>query len=278
MRNVSDIELMAYVDSELSAKDQQKVEKILATDPSAERRLRAFSMTGREGMALFDKPIGMPIPDRLLMAVQSAPDSKSSAHKVLRGKRWRHQSAWGIGRYQSVRPWYHALAYTCALAAGGGLGWIIHSVHLSQPSANALLAVADGGLRAGSELNRIFDTVPSGQLHSIVSENRRTMVKPVLTFTQKDGGYCRQYELQEVDGPQFDGVACRDGLSQWRVVIHATAPATASLDTRREKLVPAGRRPSVVVSAAMDHLMKGDALSAEVESMLISRRWPLNID
>lgn len=65
---VSEADLHAYVDGQLSARRRAEVEAHLADDPRAARRVDAYRAVDRGVRALFDPMLGEPVPARLLHA------------------------------------------------------------------------------------------------------------------------------------------------------------------------------------------------------------------
>ena len=92
-------------------------------------------------------------------------------------------------------------------------------------------------------------------------------VRPVLSFSNQEGNWCREY-LLSADGRAFRGVACRsDG--QWRTeVLSAVA-----LDGPAGEYRPAGAADADSVASYIHTHAADIPLSLQQESDLIARNW-----
>lgn len=212
----TDEEIMAYVDGALgdhqddSQDDSQddaldpatadRLRRRLATDAALADRVARFAQS-RDALrrAHGDHPTG-PVPAELL-AVLSPP-----AHGA--GK------AGPAGRRPGTRRML-ALAASAALvllAGGYGVGrWHAASV---GPSAVDMQTAIDDARQHGLE------TQPNNQIHAVVLPGGgQARVRPLLTFIDGQGRFCRSYEMTLSAGGDETlarGAACRDQSGDWR--------------------------------------------------------------
>ena len=92
-------------------------------------------------------------------------------------------------------------------------------------------------------------------------------VRPVLSFRDRDGNWCREY-LLSTGGEGSRSVACRQD-SSWNTLIVAAADIPGNATDFR----PASASDTDVIADFMANNAAGIALSASEEAELISRDW-----
>lgn len=270
MDEISDELLMAFRDGELLPEQRQWVVRYIAEHPEVELRLKAFDVTGRELRTLLPNYADEPIPQRILDVLQVAPASSRKSAEPGRGifRRW-------TGYFQSVRDGFHSWQPAVAIAGAGLLvgtaaGWWLHFVPTSV-SGVPFATIDRAGLAASDALRGILDTSTSSHSVPLSASSTSGSATIVLTFADKDGQICRQFELHQADGAAMSGVACRQSEQAWRVQLLAQG-ATGRRPTSRS--APAGMHEAPAsVEAFVTARMSGDALGEEDEARLIARNW-----
>jgi anti-sigma-K factor RskA len=265
MKRLSDELLMAYHDGALPPVDAREVEAALAADAEARARLRALAETDSLVGRAFAKPMRDPLPEALLRAIDDAgPEAKP------RGAARPQSNPTGVS---SSRRFAFAVAASVMLLVGlaGGFGlsrWMAPPEVAFGPTGGSMFAAA-----LDPQIERALETMASGQAVTLQTPDRLNDVRlrPVLTFVDDVGRFCREYELWGLgpDGARATaGVACRDDSGQWRSEVAVAAQALPT-DGFRPASVPSG----AALEAAIDALMVGGPLSLDQERELIGRQW-----
>jgi hypothetical protein len=167
--------------------------------------------------------------------------------------------------------WSPMLGYAATIALGVAAGWLLHATKV--PSAGPQIASQQSatGLRADARLQATLETAASGAETGVAGA-----ITPVLTFRDRAGAYCRQYEMtQGAAATGFKGVACRSSQGQWIVQAHGVAPSvkgggnTGFRPASGAASGPAGG----LVESAVSNMIDGDAFGASEEKQLIGRGW-----
>ena len=267
MSKLTDELLMAYADGELDSAEQRRVELYLAAEPAAGKRLAMFARTGRDLGLLFDQPMHEAIPERLLQAVLG-PGAAAGGYATKTGQRRASIFSAFVDAVLPARAaWQQAFAVVGLVAIGAAAGWSLSNNHDSASSSSPIASLTDGALVAGKAFASILDSTPSGTEASVEKQT----VKPLLSFQNVAGGYCRQYELSNTSGAYFSGVGCRAGTGAWQIEVHTQMGNAAS--SSRPAIAPASGRSSPIVESIVDRMIKGDALGASAERALIESKW-----
>ncbi len=276
MNEMSDEMLMAYVDGQLDAQDRALVEAYLAANPAATERLSAFMRTGRALGELFAAPMNEPVPARLIDAVMGTPPvSKRAAASTGFSDRFRatFDQVFGGPAYGPALA-----AVTCGLAIGVASGWSLTGLFPSTGPVRSWeqsLVVETGpvGLMAGHELRRGLDAAASGTTAKLGGGATAVALKPVMTFRNRAGTACRQFEIETSTGQRASGVGCRQPAGDWRIEILAATEAGRASEKSGGGIAPAGRTTSPAIEATVDNLIQGVALGPDDEANLIALRW-----
>jgi hypothetical protein len=254
MRDISDEVLMAYADDALDTKTRAEVAGRIARDPAVAVRLEAFVVTNKPLARVFAPILDEPIPARILAALDG-PRTSATVH-VLRPKREA-----GAPRDRSDL-WRIA----AALVVGLGGGWGFQTLLAPSATSGAALVVLDKGqMIAQGSLAQVLESGASSQVRS----GDAGSIAVVFTFKTRDGGYCRQYQVNSNEGRAVAGVACRDANGGWPVVVQADA---APMAISAGKIVPAGAE-NPGIDAVVNRLIEADVMSLEQETDLVRRGW-----
>jgi len=274
MHNLTDEQLMAYADGELSAKEAKAVEAVLVRDPDAVKRLEVFKMTRQPLADLFARPSIENIPDRLLDILE--PAGRSPGRQQIKiGSKGRLQElldAWTPGGL-GMSP---AMAFSALMLVSAGGGWLLGRAGIDTHADRASFLALDGGsIQAKGALREALETTPSSRLAAWRgTTGERISFKPVLSFRSIRNGYCRQYEISSADSGSYAGLACRDAQGAWRITMHErTALKAPPEGGAGGGIKPAAGHQTTALDAVVDQLIDGDALGANEENELLRNRW-----
>lgn len=231
--------LSAYLDGELDAAEQQRLEARFASEPALARTL---SELHEQQARLCDTVAGAASADRVPAHIRALlePRGKVVPMTPRRGGYWRSR---GLPR----------LAVAASLVAAIGL--LALPRWQQAPDSAALLTAA-------------LDNLPSqaSGWHPL-DDGRR--IRPVLSFPHQNGQWCREYLLAD-DQEYRRGIACRErDTRQWQTAISvAYQPADESHAYR-----PASARDQDDVAQWMADHAADIALGARAEAALIGRHW-----
>jgi len=236
---------MALVDGQLAPAEVPGLVQELARDPSLVAELQTYLALSRSRIAsAFAAKDEEPVPAWLTETITRGGNSAE------------RQPARQPGFGQSLLRWlqgsYRVPAWSLAAA----------------PAAVVLLAVLAGGLAVPhpgrgeamkTDLSTALEGAASGKDAAV------TTVRPVLTFSSKSAGWCRQVEVRDANRQVSHALACRSEDGKWNVV-SSTPPGPAGF-------APAGADRRKAIDDLATSMMRGDPLSAEAEAALIARRW-----
>jgi surface antigen len=260
--------LMAYADGALDRDMRARVEALLHQDAESRRRVEIFRATGASLAGLFDKAMYEPIPSHLVDFVLEDRGARPSRAKANRLKDF--IGAWVqrlIPRPQGL-SWQLAAASAAALALLAGAGWMLRGTFADDAGGSDLTAMKRGQIFAAGAIRQILDSAPSGREARISGSAQKSAVMRVsLSFKNKDGQYCREYELAATGGGQFTGVACRLPGGSWRVLGHFPQAAARP----GVQIVPAGNETAL--EPIVNSIIAGDALGKAEEEAAIANGW-----
>lgn len=200
--------LVSYSDGQLSAKEVQRVEAALASNPEARETLRQLRESAALLRAAFNQPINEPVPARIVEAINST-GAKQAV--VTRGS--------GRG---ALHRWFPALAASiAALLLGLGGSFFLTDYRVGQElSRIELVRLADKQAKEAALFKALEKNI-SGQV--VAWENpdsgRSGSVTPVRTFKNRQGQWCREYAASEVQGLDRESrraIACRQPEGIWK--------------------------------------------------------------
>lgn len=268
MVHVPDEFIMAYADGQLSTEEKVWFESMLAADHGLRGRLEPFLATGPGQWGVFDTILVTPVPDRLIETVRSGPQAakpigvRSSAAEAKATGQW-------AGLIERFFPngfgWQPALGYAATLLVGVGIGTAL--LDTTGPTDDALMKADRDGFIAAGRLQQALDHLPSNAKGLL----REGDIRPVLSLRDRDGRFCRQYEIvaRTKNGPQ--GLACRDSEGEWRITVLTGGAETDGMAR------PASQSDEAafdgMVGTAVKSLPGHSELSAAEELYLIEKGW-----
>ncbi|MEP3072233.1 zf-HC2 domain-containing protein [Maricaulis sp.] len=238
---VEDETLMAYVDGELDAAENARVEAALRDDPALRRRAKTMQSLRGTLAGHFNPVLSEPVPDHLEALVRKASPDRAPAG-TDGGPSW-------LARL--LQGWHapHTIAVASAVAAG-----ILIGTQLTAPgSPGGPFAFENGRMTAGSRLASALDRPGAQNASSLAVQ---------VSFRHQDGRYCRTFTASGTAG-----VACRTG-GDWQIDLAAPAAGEAGTEVRT-----AGTALPLTVLDSVDTWMSGEALSAAEEETAAARGW-----
>jgi hypothetical protein len=236
---------MALVDGQLAPADVPGLVQELARDPSLVAELQTYLALSRNRIAsAFAAKDEEPVPAWLTETITRG--GNSAERQPAR------QSGFGQSLLRWLQGSYRVPAWSLAAA----------------PAAIVLLAVLAGGLAVPhpgrgdgmkTDLSAALEGAASGKDAAVAT------VRPVLTFSSKSAGWCRQVEVRHANRQVSHALACRSEDGKWNVV-SSTPPGPAGF-------APAGADRRKAIDDLATSMMRGDPLSAEAEAALIARHW-----
>jgi hypothetical protein len=234
---------MALVDGQLTPSEVPSLVQELARNPSLVAELQTYLAVSRSRIAsAFAAKGEEPVPVWLSDTVLRGTSHRRPAPQAGFG---RSLLRWLQGSYR-VPAWSLAAAPAAVLllaTLAGGLA--LQPAGLGSPMAASLAAALEG--------------TASGKDAAIAT------LRPVLSFSSRTAGWCRQIEVRHATRQISYALACRGERGQWEVV-SSTAPGPAGF-------VPAGADRRKAIDDLAASMMRGGPLPPEEEAAVIARRW-----
>lgn len=239
---ITDEQLSAFLDSELSEAEMRLIRQQLATDPVLSARLAelasAVTLVSRYGSAIEQVPLSADLQKFL----QSTSVSAARRSAPLRLNVWQ--------RLQHVAQQHLALAAGVALLAGLLLGQVLPM--FQQPASPPWQTVF-----------ALLESKTSGQQYDASQDYQ---LLPQLTFKDSQQQYCRHFILRDKT-TQSENIACRRE-GHWQLVVSYLTPLPPQ----------AGNDYQLASSAAkldplLDQLIAGPLLDVSAEQRLLASNW-----
>lgn len=246
--------LMAYADGELDAATRAAVALAVAADPALAAQVAAHQAMRVRVRAAFDAELSEPLSQRLRQAAQFA----ATAEVVDLAERRAAQAVvppLAVARERAGSGW---LAWG-GMAAGLMVGVLLGRLELpGSDLAPTTVSSGTSGVLVSTGLAEALGT----QLASAPTEGA---VAVRLSFIDRDGRYCRAFELTGQAG-----LACRSG-DGWMVQA-LVASTQSSLGAEGGLRQAASPLPPALLSE-IDQRIAGDPLDAGAEQKARSRGW-----
>lgn len=203
--------LLAYADQRLDPQTHAAVAAQLADDPAALARVEHLQATHRLLGDAFADEADEPVPEWLVAAVQRVPPPAADGDPAERPATPEPEQGARViplrrRAFTSMLP--PALAALLLLGVGIGAGWW----------ANEHLGPASPGLAARDTLlQQALEERASGEVLQMARGDTRFEVLPLLTFRDRQGRICREFETRTLDNDGLEdrlGIACR-GAGGW---------------------------------------------------------------
>lgn len=228
-----------WVDGSLDGDPREaEIRELLANDPEAVAYAEKIERSNRLIRSAFEAPMREPMPTGIRATLFAQP-----------GK---------VAMLSRPRVWIPtAIAASLALAVAIGA--------LSPPADMQIAVLGDAAL--DGPLHLALETLPSGSLSE-------AGVQPMLTFLDRDGRACREFEVIGELADEFElGIACRRPTGVWHVEVVVAAPI-ADATPAGEGFVPASGGPAeATLETMLDALGAGPTLGPTEEAALLTNSW-----
>lgn len=269
MAVIKDEILMSYADGLLDPQTRAEIEAVLHSNPDCRQRLEVFQTIGASLAPLYEEPVHLPAPDYLVNLILNdrAEKLSSSGSAVKKTILSRLASKLSL----NAPCMQGAFASAAILIAGVGAGWLLRSAGGAPASHEAgLVEFEHGNILAGGALQRVLETLPSGQEAAFGAAGNAITMRATLTFKRKDQTYCREYEISAPRDGEFAGLGCRDRSGKWALRVHM--PTKDPL-APGDYTAPAGGGQESALEKIVDRMIDGDALGRKAEAAVIGNDW-----
>jgi anti-sigma factor RsiW len=241
---MTDEELMAYADGELTPLEAKRIEAAMAGDPTLAARVARFRNVRRALRTAYDSVVSEPVPERLraLLGDVAArePDVDAPVIDLAAARTERNARRFGPPAW-------------AAMAASLVVGVLVGRTLLLDDNG----VLTRDGLYAGAALSQALNT----QLAS--DADGATQIG--LTFRAQDGEICRTFAHQ-ADARVVSGLACRDE-ARWAVRMALSEAAANSGEYRQ-----AGAATPAILEA-VDAIIDGETFDAAQERQARDAGW-----
>jgi len=244
--NITDKQLSAFLDAELSNAEMDAIRDQLLDDESLADRLAELALVDELVAASAKQIDARPIPQTITSLLQepsalaelSASQEQPATAQIITFPLWK--------RVQKTLQQPLAVAASVALVIGFGMSQMLN--HNSD--SNDWPAVA-----------KVLDVAPSGLVQ--VATNGAE-VKPRLSFKNHSGEYCRQFDLKNNQG-QSENIACRQN-GKWQITASVVSQKNQDGDYQTASAGSA-------LDEALEEMIDGDVFNASAETDAIAKNW-----
>ncbi|GGB96660.1 anti-sigma factor [Novosphingobium endophyticum] len=258
--SVTDEELMAFADGELSGADAARVQAAIAADPALAERLEAERKLRMALRGHLDPVADEPVPQAwTAMIAAAAREDAEDEHKVISLAAARAEKAEKAGKAAKAarearstargRPFMQRWGMGIAIAASLALGLFMGTRIASGP-----VTQRDGALMASGLLAERLDT-------QLASAQGSGSVRILTSFRREGGDYCRVFASGGTSG-----VACKDNAG-W--VLERTISGGAAQQSQYRQ---AGSADMELMAAAQE-MADGAPLDAAQEEAAKAKGW-----
>lgn len=250
---ISDEQLSAYLDHELSGAELTAVEQALAAQPAVAKRLATLKLVNELAKSQCHAIDAEPLPTAVLQLLAGAdaaatptnapgpsPELTPVLSPVVSLLLHRERKS------QMLAP--RPLALTASLVLAVGVSLVLLTEFRQQASVQPALAA----------YTKLLETVASG---TTVTTDEFELT-PRFTFVRRTNSICRLYQL-DAAASITDNIACREG-DNW--TLHTTVAAAAP--TSGDQYLPAGNT-GAQLDAVLDELMVNAPLTLAAETALL---------
>lgn len=266
MSSVTEAELTAYADGEITGADADRIAAAIAADPALAARLDAEKQLRALLRGHLDPVAAEPVPESLTLmiaaaaaedaehAMTDAPAPPSPPARILdfaaaRARKQSETKTPSAAPRPLPRWWVTGVAIAASLVLGVGLGVKLPREGAGLSSDGAF--VASGSLAHGLNTRLASMDAPKG-------------MRILTSFRRGSGDYCRVYEAGA-----NSGIACKEG-SDW-VLERTMASGPREAGQYRQ----AGSAQAELMAAAQD-MASGEPLDAAQERAAKSANWAKN--
>ncbi len=251
--HITDQQLSAYLDGELSDEQLRQVEQALAEHSELTQRLQVLAQVDHTIKQTYSDIDQTAMPQAVLDMLAASPAKpKTSAIAAL----WQDF-------VQQLNPWLPAAGMAAALAVGLLIGSQSDFFNNTTPSTDTAMAASI--IKPGDALFAVLESTPAAVTTHI---DEYAQVTPVLTFQTGADVFCREFHTTEKSG-DMHAVACREN-GNWHL---QAASYTGPTSSAGSYYLTAAGEDSVVISNFVDQHIHGDAFGTVREQAIINNGW-----
>jgi hypothetical protein len=244
---------MALVDGQLSPAEVPALVAELARNAPLVAELQRYLALSRSRLAeVYAAKGDEPVPAWLSGAVlRGGAAAGATAPRAAR---------FGAGLLRWLQTGYRVPAWSLAAAGPALAAAAVLAFYLAMPAA----LPPSGGrpmVLAEANLGPLLERTESGKDAAVAT------LRPVLSFSSKADGWCRQVEVRNAARQVSHALACRGDDGQWKVVA-STPPSSAG-----GGFAPAGAGGRKAIDDLATSMMRGNPLAPEEEAATIGRGW-----
>ncbi|WAJ70485.1 anti-sigma factor family protein [Catenovulum adriaticum] len=245
---ITDEQLSAFLDAELDDAQMEQIRECIATDDSLVSRVEELALADKLIIEHYAKINQRPLPETLQQMLAALPDdsqdTSSSNDKVVK------LSAWQSFKRSSKSQL--AMAASVALLAGMSLS----QLYMTKPvESQSPFTMANW-----SQINNVLNVEPSNKVINLAGNQ----LQAKLSFKNKQGQYCRQFEISNQTQVQ-NNIACKMN-SQWQLT--ASFYQAQNLQAEYQTASANG-----VLKQAIDNMAQGSFLNRQAEQQAIKNDW-----
>ncbi len=257
--SITDEQLMAFADDELSGAEHDNIAAAVAADPALAERLAQQRRLREQLQRAFAGELDEPVPERLLQAVAPAAAPAPAPARAPVISLARHRAAVEAARTPAAPRARPGWVQWGGLAASIAIGVLIG--HFGWPGGNAAhdgFALEAGKLVARGPLQASLST------QTAATPEPGAAVQLHFSFVDQAGRYCRTFSTSG-----NAGLACREG-SDWAAQWLVDSPPGA---TPPGGMRQAGSALPAALLAEVDRRIDGPPLDAAAEQQALQRGW-----
>lgn len=253
----TDEHLSEYLDGQLAESESKALEAELEMNLKLAERLASLTEANEAVKMAYNGEIDVPIPEHILAMLE--PQSGAAMNDN------------GAGNVVPLAPhrikfnlskWAAPLAASFAMMIGLTVG---RGMTIASVDQDTLYAQMTGVIAIDNPLYEVLETSPSATNVMIGKENNLE-IKPILTFTSRDGNYCREFKTQTPKSAAR-GVACREG-AVWNVLMLNQTERSYENGFRT-----ASGSSDNAIDQFIDDLLVGAPLNTVDEKKTINNQW-----
>ena len=267
---VSDEQLVAFMDGEMSEADIESIERAIGASPELAQRMEALcgaDIKIRQGFAALD---ARPIRTDTQNLINRAANTKAVEQESVGDNVVAFKAKPQINMAATSTIWMRqAIAATIALAIGFGGGAFVYPGSEQTETSNTNNIYQTAGLIDNTgPLFTVLETSQSASTVKLAGYNN-VSATPVSTFQTRSTDYCREFELQANEAISRN-IACRND-GDWTIVASVVHHKDAQ-DAGANFITASDGAPQLLDTMILQ-LIEGDILDAKDEAKLITKSW-----
>lgn len=249
---ITDEALSAFLDAELDDEQMEQVRECIATDEHLVSRLEELASADKLIAEHYAKINQRPLPETLQKMLDELPDDapETPSDKVVK------LSLWQSFKQSSKQSSKQKLAMVASVALVAGIS--LSQLYLTKPAQqNSAFTMANW-----PSISQALNIEPSSKIMNLAGNQ----LQAKLSFKNKQGQYCRQFEISNQTQIQ-NNIACKvDG--SWQLLASFYQPSTSQAEYQTVSANGA-------LKQAVDNMAQGAFLNRQAEQQAIKNDWSI---